>query len=92
MKRKNLFLGVFFVFLGIFFLLNNLNIIHFSIWVALFDLWPLFLVILGIQLISNKPLVQITSWVLFFGTIILYTILKQHSGIPSTFYNFKEFF
>lgn len=92
MKRTNLFLGVFFVFLGVFFLLNNLNIIHFSIWNALFDLWPLFLVIFGVHMISNKPVVQIISWIIFFGTIILYAIFKQDSGIPFNLYNFKGFF
>ena len=77
MKKNNLFLGVFFVFLGLFFLLNNLNIINFSIWNALFDLWPLFLVIFGAHLISNKPLVQIISWTLFFGATNSYQKHRQ---------------
>ncbi len=77
MKRKNFFLGIVFVFLGVFFLLNNLNIINFSVWNALFDLWPLFFVILGIHLISNKPAVTAISWILFFTVIILYAIYMQ---------------
>lgn len=92
MKRNNLFLGVFFIFIGAFFLLNNLDIINFSIWNALFDLWPLFIVIFGVHLISDKPVVQIVSWTLFFGTIILYAIFKQSNDMPINFHNFKHFF
>lgn len=77
MRRKNFFLGIIFVFLGAFFLLNNLNIIDFSVWNALFDLWPLFFVILGIHLISDRPIVTAISWILFFTVIILYAIYMQ---------------
>ena len=92
MKRNNLFLGVFFVFLGLFFLLNNLNIINFSIWTAIIDLWPLFFVIFGVHLISNKPIVQIVSWIMFFGIIIIYAIFKQDANVPFSIYNFRGFF
>lgn len=92
MKRNNLFLGVFFVFLGVFFLLNNLNIINFSVWTAMIDLWPLLLVIFGVHLISNKPIIQVISWIIFFGAIILYSVFKQDSGAQFNIYNFKGFF
>lgn len=91
MKRRNLFLGVFLIFLGIFFLLNNLNIIDFSIWSAIFDLWPLFLVMLGIHLISTKQSVTIISWALFFLIIIIYAINTQGNFLNIEMFNFKNF-
>lgn len=90
MKRKNLVLGMFFVFLGIFFLLSNLNIINFSIWSALFDLWPLFLVMLGIHLISNKPLVTVISWLVFFAIIIFYAISIEDNSFNLELFNLKN--
>lgn len=90
MKRKNLFLGVFFVFLGIFFLLNNLNIINFSIWNALFDLWPLFFVMLGVHLISNKTSVTIFSWIVFFAIILLYAISIENGSLNLEFFNINK--
>lgn len=91
MRRKNLFLGIFFVFLGVFFLLNNLNIISFSIWNALFDLWPLFFVMLGVHLISNRPSVTIISWIIFFSIIILYAISIQNSNLNLDMFNIRQF-
>lgn len=92
MKRNNLFLGIFFIFLGTFFLLNNLNIIDFSVWNAIFDLWPLFFVIFGIHLLSKNPIVNLVSWIAFFAIIIIYAIFKQDAAIPFNFFNFNELF
>lgn len=91
MKRKNLILGMFFVFLGIFFLLSNLNIINFSIWNAIFDLWPLFLIMIGIHLISNKTRVTIISWIVFFAIIVLYAINVGDNQIDFKQFNLKNF-
>lgn len=91
MRRNNLFLGIVFVFLGVFFLLNNLNIIDFSVWNALFDLWPLFFVILGIHLISSRPIVTAISWILFFSVIILYAIYMQ-DGINFETFRINQYF
>lgn len=90
MKKGNLFLGVFLIFLGIFFLLNNLNIIDFSIWATIFDLWPLFLVMLGIHLISRKQTITIISWIIFFLIIIIYTINTQGNLFNIEMFNFKN--
>ena len=91
MKRKNLILGMFFVFLGIFFLLSNLNIINFSIWNAIFDLWHLFLIMIGIHLISNKTRVTIISWIVFFAIIVLYAINVGDNQIDFKQFNLKNF-
>ncbi len=91
MKRNNLFLGVFFVFLGVFFLLNNLNIINFSIWNAIVDLWPLFFVMFGVHLISDKPWVSIFSWIVFFAIIILYAISIENNNLNLELFNLKQY-
>ena len=90
MKRKNLFLGMFFVFLGVFFLLNNFNIINFSVWTAILDLWPLFLVLLGVHLISTNPLINIISWIAFFVIIILYAIFMQNGGLNLNLFDLRR--
>ncbi len=90
MKRKNLFLGMFFVFLGIFFLLNNFNIINFSVWTAILDLWPLFLVLLGVHLIATKPLINIISCIVLFVIIILYAIFMQNGGLNFNLFDLRR--
>ena len=91
MRRNNLILGMFFVFLGIFFLLTNLNIINFSIWSAIFDLWPLFLVMLGIHLISKRPTVTVISWIVFFAIIIFYALAVENNSFNPELFNLKNF-
>ena len=90
MRRKNLFLGILFVFLGVFFLLNNLNIIDLSIWHAIIDLWPLFFVMIGIHMISNKSSVTIISWVVFFAIIILYSISLENTIVSLGLLNISK--
>ncbi len=90
-RRNNLFLGIFFVFLGVFFLLSNFNIINFSISAAIFDLWPLFFVMLGIHLISRKKLVKTISWIVFFAIIILYAINYGGGNIDLNLFNIKNY-
>lgn len=91
MKRNNLFLGIFFVFLGVFFLLSNFNIISFSIWSAIFDLWPLFFVMVGIHLITRKQSIKILSWIVFFAIIILYAMNYGGVNLDLNFFNIKNY-
>ena len=91
MKRNNLFLGIFFVFLGIFFLLSNFNIINFSLWSAIFDLWPLFFVMMGIHLISRKKSVIIISWIIFFTIIILYAVNFSGGALDFNTFNIRKY-
>ena len=81
MKKNSLFLGVFFIFIGAFLLLNNLNLLNFSVWGAISDLWPLIFVVFGVHLISNKTSISLVTWIVFFAIIILYAIFKQHGDM-----------
>lgn len=91
MKRNNLFLGIFFVFLGVFFLLSNFNIINFSIWSAIFDLWPLFFVMVGIHLISGKRSVKALSWIVFFAIVIFYAMNYNGGNLDLNLFNIKNY-
>ena len=81
---------MFFVFLGVFFLLNNFNIINFSVWTAILDLWPLFLVLLGVHLIATKPLINVIGWILFFIIIILYAVFMQEGSLKFNLFDLRR--
>lgn len=65
--------GIVLIGIGIVFLLMNLGYISFSIFFSLFDLWPLILVIVGINIIfKKKPIISFITWTLFFIILIFY--------------------
>ncbi|SET73592.1 hypothetical protein SAMN05660297_03322 [Natronincola peptidivorans] len=70
--------GILLIGIGILFLLSNLGIIHWSIWGAIINLWPLILIIIGTNiLLKNKPLVVAATWILFFAILVTYGFLFQ---------------
>lgn len=86
MKSKNLTLGLILVILGILLLLNNLGFLTWSVWKSLFDLWPLILVVIGLNIIfKNIKLVMAIAWLLFFAAIIGYGfyLQAQHDSMLS---------
>ncbi|KXZ40251.1 hypothetical protein JWYL7_1326 [Alkalithermobacter thermoalcaliphilus JW-YL-7 = DSM 7308] len=67
MNKNNLSSGIFFIILGVFLVLKNMNVITWSILPAFFDLWPLILILIGINIIFNKnKIIIIVSLILFF--------------------------
>lgn len=64
------FWAFFLIALGVIFLLNNLEILPWSIWGALWRLWPLFLIIGGIQIIFGR-----SKWMSFFISLFCFCIL-----------------
>lgn len=71
MKNKQ-FTGIIFIIIGLYILLKNIGIINWSFFTVIADLWPLFLIASGLQIISNnKRKTQISIFIIitfiFFG-------------------------
>lgn len=78
MKNKNLWVGIILILLGTFWMLENLGFITWSLWEGIFDLWPLILIVIGINMIfKHKAIVSIITWVLFFLALVVYGFLQQ---------------
>lgn len=73
MDNKKIGAGLFLIILGGLFLLVNLGYISFNIFFSILDLWPLLLVVAGVNIIFNKrPIVALITWIIFFIILILY--------------------
>ena len=78
MNNKNLSFGVFLLSLGVIWALVNLNIITWSVFGALFTLWPLFIVLVGINIIfKNNEIVKSLGWVALLTVLVLYGFYNQ---------------
>lgn len=94
MKNKNVPLGVLFILLGILWFLDNLNILDFQ-WrfliTGLMDLWPLILVVIGINILIKNKTVEKGIWILFFIILLGYSFFLEGNApidIPnSTFFS-----
>ncbi|SNS04121.1 hypothetical protein SAMN05446037_100383 [Anaerovirgula multivorans] len=88
MNIEKLTNGIILIGIGILFLLSNLGMIHWSIFHVLLQLWPLILIVVGINLIlKNRYIVVIITWLLFFAAIITYGFVfheKFEAGITAT--------
>lgn len=86
MNIEKLTNGIILIGIGILFLLINLGVIHFhwSIFHVLLQLWPLILIVVGINLIlKNRYIVVIITWLLFFAAIITYGFVSQKNNVES---------
>ncbi|RYE02887.1 MAG: hypothetical protein EOP44_06780, partial [Sphingobacteriaceae bacterium] len=99
MKRNSLFTGLFLLGIGILFLLNNFQVINFH-WSNLFSLWPLLLIIAGVNIIfphynsSGATAVKVLVFLALFGLVIYRGVMppanhywwnREFQG--NTFYN-----
>ncbi|MZQ99191.1 MAG: hypothetical protein GT601_16110 [Acidaminobacter sp.] len=65
--------GLTFIAIGVVWLLVKFGYINISIVSALFDLWPLIFVVVGINIIFRRfPYISLITWVLFIAAILLY--------------------
>jgi len=89
MNNNKLSIGVILVTIGVFFLFVNLGFISFSILFGIFDLWPLILVVVGVNILfKKKSNVPFITWTLFFIILILYgAFYEGRNTIGSTGYN-----
>ncbi len=74
MRSKHLGFGVFLLTIGIIWLLVNFRLIEgLSILNSLIVLWPLILVVVGVNVIfKHNPVVKLVTWLLFLAVIISY--------------------
>ncbi|SCZ77626.1 LiaF transmembrane domain-containing protein [Acidaminobacter hydrogenoformans] len=66
-------IGLTFITIGIVWLLVKFDYVNVAIFRAVFDLWPLIFVVVGINIIFRRfPYIGVITWVLFVAAIILY--------------------
>lgn len=78
MKNKHLGFGIFILSLGILLLLVNTGIIDWTIFNSLFDLWPVLLVMAGINIIfRHNEIVKVITWLAFLALLICYSVFYK---------------
>ena len=79
MKSK-IIVGLIFVTIGIFLLLANLGFINYNVFYSLVNLWPLLLIVIGINVIfRNNKIISYITWALFFIVLIVYGVYTQNT-------------
>lgn len=78
MKNRHLGFGIFVLSLGVLLLLANAGVINWTIFNSLIDLWPLLLVMAGINIIfRHNEIVKVITWLAFLALIICYSIFYK---------------
>lgn len=75
MKRRNVIFGIVLIALGLIWLLSNMDIINFDLFIlidSLFDLWPLILIVIGINIIFKNKILNTALWIIFIIIVITY--------------------
>lgn len=83
MKNRNMILGFIFIVLGCFCILDNFDMIDFKISFILSgiaDLWPLFLVVIGINLIVKNKTIEKILWILVVIIIFSYSFFMSYNN------------
>ena len=95
MRNDKLIPGLVLVLIGAAFLLNNYGYLHFH-WYNIFRLWPIFLVIGGVNLVfaHNKSpwatIIKVTVVVLGLGLVLFGNFGNRYNFWPGTHYNFSD--
>ena len=84
MKSKNVFWGVILVTIGLLFVLRNVGVIYFNWW-SILNLWPVFLIVLGVSLLPIKGIVRI---ILAFLVIVLSLLFITQSDYYKRYHHF----
>lgn len=75
MDKNKWMSGLFLITLGLVFLLANLGIISWSFIFNIITLWPLFLIIVGINIMFKKNyIIRISTWIIFIVALIGYSV------------------
>jgi hypothetical protein len=73
LKSRNIGVGIFLLVIGLVWLLTSFHVINWSILESLYRLWPLFFVVIGINMIfREKPAVKLVTWLLFVAALVGY--------------------
>ena len=84
-RAASLFFPVLLIIVGIVFLLNNLGVLPWSIWLALGELWPVILILFGLELIlgRDKPgLAAVIGAIVLVAVVIVATVLTLTGAGP----------
>lgn len=88
-RHRGLGFGVFLLTLGLLWILINTGVVTWSIIDALFVLWPLIIVIIGINIIFRRNgLIRTGAWIIFLAVLITYSYFyvdKSPSGGGSVY-------
>ncbi|HUX87919.1 MAG TPA: DUF5668 domain-containing protein [Chloroflexota bacterium] len=77
-RAASLFFPVLLIIVGIVFLLNNLGVLPWSIWMALAELWPVILILFGLELLlgQDKPvLAAAIGAVVLVAVVVVATVM-----------------
>ncbi|MGO1528920.1 MAG: LiaI-LiaF-like domain-containing protein [Senegalia sp. (in: firmicutes)] len=75
MKKRNVIFGIVLIALGLIWLLSNMDILNFDLFIlidSLFDLWPLILIVIGINIIFKNKILNTALWIIFIIIVIAY--------------------
>ncbi len=86
MKYRNIFWGVILITLGALFILKNLDIIYFN-WYAIFRLWPLLLILIGISILPVKNTIKLI--LSFLAIILAITFIFSSPYSRYHYFNFR---
>ncbi|NBI07171.1 LiaF transmembrane domain-containing protein [Senegalia massiliensis] len=93
MKGRNLSLGLIFIALGTLWILGNMEIINFSVFDIMrsfFNLWPLILIIIGINISIKNNTLKTILWILFIVIVIGYSFYINDSSYEKSRYVEEE--
>lgn len=97
MKRDRLFTGMFLLGIGILFLLNNFNIIDFH-WGNILSLWPIFLIISGVNIIfphynsNGATAVKVLVFLALFALVVYRGVMPADNHFWNRNFNGRTFF
>lgn len=81
MKSRPIGFGIFLLTIGILWVLMNVGVLNWSIFDSLLKLWPLILVVIGVNVIfRNNPIVKTVVWLAFLAAIIGYSYFIHDNG------------
>ncbi|OLS03612.1 LiaI-LiaF-like domain-containing protein [Tissierella creatinophila] len=90
-KNKKVNLGIVLIVIGIIWILSNLNLINVNVYNivnymirGVFDLWPLILVIVGINIMFKREGLNTILWILFFIVLIVYSLFIKGNILEKT--------
>ncbi|WP_432663893.1 DUF5668 domain-containing protein [Wukongibacter baidiensis] len=79
MKNRGIAGGLLLIFIGLFWLMTNLEIISWSVFDVMFRLWPVTLIVIGINIIfRERSSIRYLTWGIFFIIIIAFGFYQQY--------------
>ncbi len=80
MKNSNITTGILLIILGTFWFLSKIGIITWSLWRTLSQIWPLILIVVGINIIfKEKRYVKVITWIVFVIIVIAFGFYQQYN-------------